>query len=352
MIVRENASTAATRQVVIMRIATRMIAALSAFVLAPTLALAGSITVYSALENDEIAVYLAAAHKAMPDLQVHVLRLSTGDLAARLIAEAGTPRNDVIWGEALTDMLDPRIAAELAPLDLPDVARLPPRYRATDHTWFAPTGYAAAMCVNTDALAAQHLPMPASWADLAKPVYKGQVVMPDPQSSGTGYMMVASILQNMGDAQGWALLKGVAANVAQFTKSGSNPCKMARTGEYAIGVSFGFVAMQAIRQGFPIKMVIPADHVGYELEASGLMRSSPHQADARRFLDWTASPQAAAIYRQYKDLVADPGAGPTPQQLQAGLPADLDKRLDPLDFSNSAKKRAAIIARWESDVAH
>ncbi|WP_194284625.1 ABC transporter substrate-binding protein, partial [Streptococcus pneumoniae] len=55
-----------------------------------------------------------------------------------------------------------------------------------------------------------HLPMPTSWADLAKPVYKGQVVMPDPQSSGTGYMIVAAILQGMGADKGWALLKQIA----------------------------------------------------------------------------------------------------------------------------------------------
>ena len=187
-----------------------------------------------------------------------MLRLSSGDLAARLIAESGHPRNDVIWGEALTDMLDPRIAAELAPVELA-TDRCPARALSRPRTarWFAPTGYVTALCVNTEALAAQHLPMPTSWDDLAKPVYKGQVVMPDPQSSGTGYMMVAGILKDRGEAEGWDLLKRLSPNVAQYTKSGSNPCKLARTGEYPIGVSFAFVAMQAIKQGFPIKMVVP-----------------------------------------------------------------------------------------------
>ncbi|HEY0198543.1 MAG TPA: ABC transporter substrate-binding protein [Rhodanobacter sp.] len=335
-----------------MRLHRRLAAALAACMLACASAQAGSITVYSALENDEISVYLAAARQAMPDLQVHVLRLSTGDLAARLIAESAAPRNDVIWGEALTDMLDPRIEAGLAPVTSTSIAALPARYRASDNKWFAPTGYVAAMCVNTEALAAQHLPMPASWADLTKPIYKGQVVMPDPQSSGTGYMMIAAILQGMGPGKGWATLKALSGNVAQFTKSGSNPCKLARTGEFPIGVSFAFVAMQAIRQGFPIKMVIPADNVGYELEASGLMKTSTHQADAKRFLDWTASPQAVALYRQYKDLVAAPTAGPTPEQIQAGLPADIERRLYPLDFPLSARSRAAVIGKWNSDIAH
>ena len=36
---------------------------------------AGDLTVYSALESEEIAIYLAAAKKALPDIDVHVLRL-------------------------------------------------------------------------------------------------------------------------------------------------------------------------------------------------------------------------------------------------------------------------------------
>lgn len=335
-----------------MRIAAPLVAALAACVLVCGTAQAGSITVYSALENDEISLYLAAARQAMPDLQVHVLRLSTGDLAARLIAESSAPHNDVIWGEAVTDMLDPRIEAELQPVTSPNIARLAPRYRAADNKWFATTGYLTAFCVNTDALASAHVPMPTSWSDLAKPVYKGQVVMPDPQSSGTGYMVASGILQHLGPEKGWALLKGIGNNVAQFTSSGSDPCKLARTGEFPVGVSFAFVAMQAINQGFPVKMVIPSDTVGNELEASALMKSSTHQADAKRFLDWIASPQAAALYRRYKGIVAVPGAGPTPGQIKDGLPANIEQRLYPMDFKRSAAERAAIISKWKSDIAH
>lgn len=333
-----------------MRLAPRPVAATAACLFACAGVHAGSITVYSALENDEISVYLAAARKALPDVQVHVLRLSSGDLAARLIAESGHPRNDVIWGEALTDMLDPRIAAELAPISSPQIAALPPRYRDADGRWFAPTGYVTALCVNTAALRGQHLPMPTRWDDLTKPAYKGQLVMPDPQSSGTGYMMVAGVLQDRGETAGWSLLKQLSPNVAQYTKSGSNPCKLARTGEYPIGVSFAFVAMQAIKQGFPIKLVVPQGKVGYELEASGLMKSAANPTDAKRFLDWTASAQAKALYRQYKGIVA--GEQPTPAQVQAGLPADIAERLAPIDFKASAAQRAAVITRWKQDIAH
>lgn len=313
---------------------------------------AGPITVYSALESDEIATYLAAAKQALPDVQVNVLRLSTGDLAARMIAEAGAPHADAVWGEALTNLLDPRIADQLAPVKGKNVAGLPKQFRDPDGRWFAATGYMAALCVNTDALASKKLPMPTSWEDLAKPVYKGNVVMPDPSSSGTGYLQIAAILQGAGEQEGWRILKGVGANVAQFTSSGSQPCKLARTGEYAVGASFAFVAMQSIKAGFPVKMVIPSKYVGYELEGSGMLKSSTHQADTERFLEWVASPAAARLYQQYKEIVTTPGIKPTPEQISEGLPADVSKVLYPMDFAASAKMHDAVLKRFRTDVMH
>jgi iron(III) transport system substrate-binding protein len=321
--------------------------ALVALATGSSVATAGTLTVYSALESDEIAVYLDAAHKAMPDIDVHVLRLSTGDLAARLIAESAAPRTDVVWGEAATDLLEPRIRSLLAPVSTPNIDRLPARFRAADGSWFAATGYMAAMCVNTQALAEQHLPMPRTWADLANPIYRNQIVMPDPTSSGTGYMMLSALLQGNGPDHGWSLAGAIAANLAQVTLSGSGPCKLARIGEYPIGVSFAFVAMQSIKQGYPITMVIPVEREGYELEASAMLASTTHAADAKRFLDWTASAQAAELYRQYKEIVAAPGTRPTAEQVKAGLPDDIERYLAPRDFALGASERTATLARWK-----
>lgn len=310
-------------------------------------ACAGSVTVYSALESDEITLYLAAAKKALPDVDVHVLRLSSGDLAARLLAETDTPRNDAIWGMAVTDLLDPRLHALLAPVSGTHIDRLPGRFRGNDHTWFAPTGYLAALCVNREALAERGLPMPRTWQDLTSPRYRGQIAMPDPASSGTGYMVLSSLSNSGRDARGMALVTSIARNVGQITLSGSAPCKLARIGEFPIGVSFAFSAMQSIRQGYPVTMVIPSDGTGYELEGSALMKNSPHAADARRFLEWTASDEAATLYRGFKEIVAAPGSEPTQEQQAQGLPADLAARLPARDFTTAARERATLIARYK-----
>ncbi|UPG91813.1 ABC transporter substrate-binding protein [Luteibacter aegosomaticola] len=326
----------------------RHIASIAALLaLGVTAARAGSLTVYSALESDEIATYLAGAKQALPDVDIHVLRLSSGDLAARLLAESAEPRNDVVWGMAATDLLDPRIAALLQPVHSGTIDALPARFRGKDGRWFAPTGYMAALCVNREALAEHGLPMPRSWHDLASPKYKGQIAMPDPASSGTGYMVLSSLSDAGRDAKGMQLVSDIAANLGQVTLSGSAPCKLARIGEFPIGVSFAFSAMQSIHQGYPVTMVLPSDGTGYELEGSGLMKGATNAEDAKRFLDWTASPPAAALYRGYKEIVAAPGSTPTQEQQRAGLPANVVATLPARDFDAAARERAALIARFK-----
>jgi len=311
---------------------------------------AGTITAYSALEEDEIAAYLAAAKTAIPDVTVKVLRLSTGDLSARVIAEAANPQADVVWGVAVTNLLDPRIQGQLEAYVPKGADKLSSTARAADGKWVAPTGYMAAFCVNTERLKAKGLPMPKDWADLADPRFKGEIVMPNPVSSGTGYLQVAGILQQRGADAGWKLLNDINANVAQYIKSGSRPCKMARAGEFAVGTSLAFAAIQSIKEGFPLAMVIPSSGAGYELEGSGLVKGSKNADDARKFLDWTVSPSALSSYGGFKEIVPVAGFKPDPSFVKAGLPEDVLSVLVKMDFPKSAQERPAVLERWQKDI--
>lgn len=311
-----------------------------------TTAMAEALTVYSALEEEEIAIYLEAAKAAMPDLEIDVLRLSTGKLGARLLAEADNPQADVIWGWAVTAMMDPQVLELMSPVEVAGAEALDPAFRDADGRWFAPIGYMGAFCVNTDRLAKKGLEMPTSWADLEAPGFAGEVVMPDPNSSGTGYLHVNAVLQSMGLEEGWAQLTAVDPNMAQYTSSGSKPCKAARTGEYTVGISLAFTAMSSISDGYPLAMVFPEGGVGYELEASGMLASTDQTAAAQKFLDWTMSDEALALYQQYKVLITVPGAGQSEAAKAAGLPADLSSILAPVDFVESAGRQSDIKAEW------
>ena len=67
--------------------------------------LAGDLLVYTALEDDEIPKYLALLKKSHPEINVKIVRDSTGIVTAKLLAEKDNPRADVVWGTAATSLM-------------------------------------------------------------------------------------------------------------------------------------------------------------------------------------------------------------------------------------------------------
>ena len=306
------------------------------------------VVVYTALEPEQITDYMKAANKSLPNLDVKMLRLSTGDISARFMAEKDNMQADVIWGVAATNVLVFKNAGLLVPYAPKGLERVQPLFRdkANPPSWVGIDIYMSAFCFNTDVAKKNNLPKPESWADLTKPVYKGHVVMPNPASSGTGYLSVASILQRMGEAEGWKYLDALNVNIAEYTKSGSKPCKDAAAGERGIGVSFEYVALEMKKKGSPVEMVLPKEGSGYEMEANALTKKGAKNPAAKQFLDWAASDEAMALYAKYFAAVGVAGF-PVPE----GLPKDISKVVFPNDFDWSAKNRERILAEWSKRYA-
>ena len=229
-----------------------------------------TVVIYTALEPEQITDYMKAVNKTLPNIEVKMARLSTGDISARFMAEKDNMQADVIWGVAATNVLVFKQAGLLEPYAPKGLNRVQPLFRDKDATpsWVGIDIYVSAFCFNTEVAKKKNLPKPESWADLTKPVYKGEVVMPNPASSGTGYLSVASILQRMKEDEGWKYLDALDKNMAEYTKSGSKPCKDAAAGERAIGVSFEYVALKMKKDGAPVEMILPKEGSGYEIEAT------------------------------------------------------------------------------------
>jgi iron(III) transport system substrate-binding protein len=322
--------------------------AATALVTVPAFAQKQTVVVYTAIENEQITEYMKALGKSHPNLDVKMLRLSTGDIAARFMAEKDNMQAEVIWGVAATNLLVFKNAGLLEPYAPKGLDRIQPLFRDKSNppSWVGIDIYMSAFCYNTDIGKKNNLPKPESWADLTKPVYKGHVVMPNPASSGTGYLSVASILQRMGETEGWKYLDALNVNIAEYTKSGSKPCKDAAAGERAVGVSFEYVALEMKKKGSPVEMVLPKEGSGYEIEANALTKKGAKSAAAKEFLDWAASDEAMALYAKFFAAVGVAGF-PVPE----GLPKDISKVVFPNDFDWSAKNRDRILAEWSKRYA-
>ena len=322
----------------------RIVLALAAVLILAANALAAEILVYTALEDDQIPRYMKSFKEKHPDIDVKFVRDSTGIVTARLLAEKDNPQADVVWGLSAVSLMQFKAAGLLEPYTPADGGKVLASFKdaGTPPVWFGIDAWMTGFCVNTVELKNRNLPLPESFADLVKPEYKGQVTMPNPASSGTGFLTVSAVLQLMGEEKGWAYLDQLNDNISSYTHSGSKPCKLAGTGESTIGISFGYRGLQQKKKGEPIETVFPKEGSGWDLEANALVKKAAIKPEARTFLDWAVSPEAMQEYAQSFAVTGYPTGTPIPE----GYPAEPTKQMIKNDFDWAAKNRDAILAEW------
>ncbi len=135
----------------------------------------------------------------------------------------------------------------------------------------------------------QGLPKPETWKDLLKPVYAGKIVMPNPNSSGTGFLDVAAWLQIFGEKGGWEYMDGLHKNINTYLHSGSKPCKAAGAGEYPIGISFSYPGVVLKNQGAPLEIILPKDGTRLGYGSDAIMKGTKNEAGAKALADFAAT---------------------------------------------------------------
>ena len=326
----------------------KLIAAMAAVVLAAIAGAAGAqktqLLVYTALETDQIKAYQESFNKSYPNIELKFVRDSTGIITAKVLAEKANPQADIVIGVSASSMAVFNNEGMLLPYAPKGLDKIVPQYRDAKNppAWVGMDVYGAAVCFNTVEAAKRKLPKPQSWKDLTKAVYKGQITMPHPSSSGTGYLDVIGWLQMWGEADAWKFMDALHENIAQYTHSGSKPCRQAGAGEFTIGVSFEYRAVTTKKSGAPIDIIFPSEGLGWDLEASGIVKGTKKLAAARSLMDWLATPGAMELYAKNFAVLAMPGVA-KPLDF---VPADYEKRLVKNDFAWSAKNRDRILVEW------
>ncbi|WP_213953711.1 putative 2-aminoethylphosphonate ABC transporter substrate-binding protein [Variovorax sp. dw_954] len=303
-----------------------------------------TLLVYTALETDAMKLYKDGFEKANPDIDIRWVRDSTGIVTAKLLAEKANPQADVVAGLAASSLALLEQEGMLAPYEPKGFKELTPAYSDTARppAWVGMDVWAATICFNTVEAQKRGLPKPETWKDLAKPIYKGAIVMPHPASSGTGYLDVAAWLQMWGENDGWKYMDALHENIAQYVHSGSKPCKQAGAGEFPIGISFEFRAHQVKKSGAPVELVFPKEGLGWDIEATSIMKGTKKMEQAKRLADWMASKEANQVTANWWAVVAYPGVA---KKLE-GIPENYEKLLSKNDLNWSAKNRDRILTEW------
>jgi len=286
-------------------------------------------------------------------IKINMSLKGSGEALAQLIAERANPKTDVWFGGTG----DPHLQAAEQGLTLEYKSASLPQLHAwaqqqaqqsgwkTVGIYSGPLGFG----YNTELIAKKKMPIPQSWADLLKPVYKGEIQVANPASSGTSYTMIATLVQLMGEDKAFDYLKQLHRNIQTYTRSGTGPIKAVARGETTVSISFVHDGPGEAMQGFPVATITPAEGTGAEIGSMSIIKGARNLANAKRFYEWalTASAQELGAAAKQFQVPSNKAA-----KVDAHVPDFKKIKFINYDYAKygASAERKRLIARWEKDV--
>jgi iron(III) transport system substrate-binding protein len=292
------------------------------------------VVAYTAHEEDIIAGMVPLC-KAETGMVLEFVKLASGDVIKRVVAEAANPQCDVIWSiggeqlEANAGVLEKYIPKDWDKID--------PVFKVGTN-WLPYTGIMNVLIVNNALVPADRFPR--GWKDLTDPWWKGKVSSATPDKSGSSYMQLNNVLLAFKD-QGWDVYKGVVANFFIATSSGAVP-KYVNDGEALVGITLEDNAYRYVLGGGPVKIVYPAEGVIAAPDGIALVKGAPHPDAAKKFIDWclSAGAQNFLVDKMGRRPVRIDGKTP------AGLPPLKQVKTLPYNFADAAKNKNDFVKRF------
>ncbi len=314
---------------------------------------ADKLTLYCSAQEDWCQL-LARSFEDATGIDVNMTRKSSGETFAQIRAESSNPKGGIWWGGTG----DPHLQAAEEGLTMEYLSPM----RDQLHDWAISQAessgnrtigiYSGALGYgyNSDILGANNLPAPACWKDLLKPEYKGHVQMANPNSSGTAYTTLASMVQIFGEDEGFEFMKGLHKNINQYTKSGSAPIKAAGRGENTIGIVFMHDAVKQAVSGFPIVVVAPCEGTGYEIGSMSIIDGARNLDEAKMFYDWALSTDAQNLALQVNAFQV-----PSNRSSETSPSAPDMSQIQLIDYDfrkyGSSAERKRLLQKWDEEVS-
>ncbi len=321
-------------------------ALLLSLLVAGSVAAQESLVVYSSVDEENAKKLLDAFTKAT-GVKVRFTFLSSGPAVARIEAEKNNPQADLWYGAPSENHVVLKERGLSQPYVSPNAKELAEKFKDPEGYWTSfymnPLGFAS----NMNTLKQKGLEPPTSWADLLKPEFKGQVQTPSPQTSGTGYNMVAALVLIMGEDKAFDYLKRLNPSIQTYTQSGTAPSKAAAIGQAGVGIQFTPAFLQLIEEGYPLKITFPKEGVGFEAPAISILKGAPRLDLAKKLVDWaiTVPGQNAITDAKTYFFPVHPKAA-----LAKGLPSFDQVPVIGYDAVWAGKEKKRLVDRWINEV--
>jgi len=286
-----------------------MVAILLCSVFVTGLAAGKVLHMYTAFDTEEAKYYIEAFEKET-GIDVEWVRMSSGEVLARIEAEAANPQASMWHAGSNTSHINAASKGLLEPYKPNTDFELIDILHAEDWAW---TGFytgAIGFVSNVNFLKEHNVKAPTTWSQLLDPAFEDNIAMAYPYTSGTAYTTYAALVQMIGmekTLNWWEEFDK--HSIHQYTKSGTACIAMVGIGEVAVGIAFSHDIMaKGINKGYPVVMTFPEEGTGYEVGGLSLIKGGPEPELAKQFIDWCYTKNAQDLFQKYNRLPVNPKA--------------------------------------------
>ncbi|HEV8229738.1 MAG TPA: extracellular solute-binding protein [Candidatus Limnocylindria bacterium] len=309
---------------------------------------AGTISVYSALNESTNNEFFGAFKKAYPNVTVNVLALAAaGELQTRIRTEKASPKVDIFIGGS-SEFHDPLGKEGLLEAYIaPNAKDIDAKFKEPTGLW---TGWYTGIfgfISNNTRLGEVGNKKPSTWDDLLDPAWKGKLVLPSPITTGGGYIFIATQIFrfNKDEAKAMDFMKKLHANIAQYVPTSPGALTLIDQGQFVGCPNWAHDILTEKGKGNPIDLSIPSD-TGFEVGAVSIGKGTKNLAAAQALVNWSITKEAGELNVKLSNrgsTRADVAPAPGAPTLSSVKLVNYDR-----DWATSNKDR--IIKLWQQTV--
>lgn len=243
------------------------------------------ILIYSSAEDYRIERMREVLNEKFPEYDIAIEYMSTGNQAAKLLVEGIETECDITHDMEYGYMEQLDKAGILADLSSYDKS-IYTEDAILSQNYLPVYRLSGAIIVNTEVLAEKGLKKPAKYEDLLNPEYKGLISMPNPKSSGTGYVFYKNLVNAWGEEETLAYFDALTSNILQYTSSGSGPVNALVQGEVAIGLGMTSQAVLQINEGAPLEIFFFAEGSPYTIYGQSIIKGKENRECVKEVFDF------------------------------------------------------------------
>ena len=297
---------------------------------------------------EQQALVIAQEFEKDTGIKVNFVRMSGGETLGRIRAEKENPKASVWYGGSADTFIAAKKEGLLTPYKSKNAEKIDAKFKDPEGFWTGIYQGYLGFILDGRFFDEKKIDVPKSWADLLKPEFKDQIIMGNPGSASTGYVILSTLVQLKGEQEALDYMAKLHKQVKQYTKSGEAPSRSAALGEAAVGITFLHNGIRVMKEGYTnVKLSVPEDGTGYELGAVGILKGAPELEAAKIFVDWALNKKAQELGQKNGSyqFLTNPEATPPAE----ALPYKGTKLID-YDFAKSGENRQRLIEAWNKAV--